>query len=161
MSLRLVGWFPPPPHGLCQRLPRLRPVVVFNQSGSETLPGRCSNVTHPEGQISNPRADTPSLQLLLPRTECALHHSSDIICCRLRLLHHLMKMPSLFGVTPLSVAQGNSTLPQMNVASFFFTPFRMHHIISSAGKLGRPQIVSLLLKPYACDVTKSGCRSRC
>lgn len=79
---------------------------IFNQSGCETLPGCCSNGTHPAGGGggSDPRADTPSLQLLLPRTQCALHHSRDIIgCrCRLRLLHHLVKMPSLFRVTPLS-----------------------------------------------------------
>lgn len=43
------------------------------------------------GEFSNPGADTPSLHSLLPRTECALHHSPDIICCRLRLLRHLMK----------------------------------------------------------------------
>lgn len=39
--------------------------------------------------------------------ECSLHHSWYIICCPLRqtLLRRLMKIPSLRGVTPLSVTQ--------------------------------------------------------
>lgn len=111
---------------------------IFNQSGCEALPGCCSNVTHPAGEISNPRADTPSLELLLPRTECALHHSWDIICCRrrLRLLHHLMKIPSLFGVTLLSALSVATELQKSELIRkwtliflFFFLPLSKFLII--------------------------------
>lgn len=141
-----------PPHRVCQRLPHLRPRRLFTSylTNQDVKLSRVAVQTSHirRGEISNPRADTPSLELLLPRTECALHHSWDIICCRrrLRLLHHLMKIPSLFGVTPLSALsvatelQKTQLIRKWTLIFFFPAPFQISYYISlysfaSAGNL--------------------------
>lgn len=75
------------------------------------------------GEISNPRADTPSLELLLPRTECALHHYLLPAPAEASPPPHenpiIIRGHSSFSSFSRDPTPENWTHPQMNIDFFF------------------------------------------